>query len=240
MLLNWEIENHSCVNSTQDILKERCKNGASQGLVITADEQSKGRGRHGNVWQAPKGNLYMSFLLKPNCRADTAGQYSFLIALALSKAIDAYIKPQHKKQLKWPNDLLIDEKKCAGILLESEINNEGIVTDLYAGVGVNIQIAPSEKVALKDICEHVPSVEEFLESFLESIAKSLLLYDQEGFSSVCTQWLSQAYRVNEMIKVRLPKEALYGVFEGLDDDGTLLLRMDNGELQRITAGEVYF
>ncbi len=240
MSLNWTIKEYESVESTQDILKEYASNGASEGLVIVGEEQKSGRGRHGNVWDAPKGNLYMSLLLKPNCPAAVAGQYSFIIAVALSDAISSFIDDVHIKKLKWPNDVLIKDKKCAGILLESELSVDGIVSDLYVGVGVNILSPPEDKIGISDVSKGDVTVQSFLKEFLGKIEYYIKIYNKNGFSDISELWMSQAYKLEEEIKVRLPNKVIYGVFEGIDSDGTLLLRLDNGEVQAITAGEVYF
>lgn len=238
--INWIIEQYDCVDSTLDILKEKAQQGAEEGLVVYAQEQNQGRGRHGNVWHAPRGNLYMSFLLRPNCAPSVAGQYSFLVAVALSKAIDEIIEGGHEKHLKWPNDVLIDGKKIAGILLESEISSDGTVKDLYVGVGVNILTPPKDAIAVKDISTQDIDVHSFLSLFIKKISESIDILNKNGFLFICNAWLSEAYKLNETIRVRLPHETKHGVFKGLDKDGTLLLKLDNGAVERITAGEVYF
>lgn len=240
MPLSWTIDHYDCVESTQDILKEKASQGANEGLVVVATEQSAGRGRHGNVWSAPKGNLYMSFLLRPDCTPSDAGQYSFLIAVALSSTLDEFMSAEHEKKLKWPNDVLINNKKIAGILLESDLSPQGKVSDLYIGVGVNILNSPEGKISVSDISEKTTSVEYFLNLFLKKISEYYDLYNKNGFKEIKELWVSQAYKLGQEISVRLPNETLKGVFEGVDENGTLLLQLDNGERQLITAGEVYF
>ncbi len=241
MSLNWVIENYECVESTQDILKEISSSTfTEEGLVISAQTQTAGRGRHGNVWKAPKGNLYISFLLHPECEISVAGHFSFLIAVALSKTIDKYIDSGHEKSLKWPNDILIDGKKCAGILLESNISPKGTISDLYVGVGVNILAPPEERIGLQQVSSQILTVESVLNTLLKTINIYYDLYSKKGFKEIQNLWISEAYRLHEKINVRLPQKTLSGIFEGLDEEGTLLLRLDNGVLERITAGEVYF
>lgn len=240
MTLLWKIDQYDCVESTQDILKKAAIDGAHEGLVVCAKEQAGGRGRHGNIWNSPKGNLYFSFLLKPNGSAENAGQYSFLVAVALSRTIEVFISAGHSKHLKWPNDIIIDDKKCAGILLESAISAQGIVTDLYVGVGVNIYVPPEEAISINDVSDQDVTIDIFLNTFLKNIEQLYEKYNKNGFKCIRTEWMKEAYKISENIHVRLPNKTLYGVFEGLDKDGTLLLRLDNDTLQRITAGEVYF
>ncbi len=240
MTFNWTIDHHACVESTQTLLKEKAKGGAQEGCVVSAEKQTAGRGRQGKVWIAPEGNLSMSFLLRPHCSPAQAGQYSFLVAVALSKTLDKYIEKGHVKHLKWPNDILIDGQKCAGILLESDLSDEGKIEALYIGVGVNILHAPPERCALQEVSSQEVSASLLLAKFLENIKKYINLYKENGFLSIREIWMEEAYKLKEEIKVRLPDKTLTGVFEGLDEDGALLLRLDNGVLERVSAGEVYF
>lgn len=238
--INWTVEQYDCVDSTLNILKQKASSGADEGLVVYAQEQTKGRGRHGNVWHGPRGNLYMSFLLRPNCTPAVSGQYSFLVAVALSQTIDVLIDDDHKKYLKWPNDVLVDGKKIAGILLESVLSAEGLVEELHIGVGVNILTPPDGAVAVKNITSENVNVDSFLKLFVKKISKLIDMYEEKSFSFVRDLWLKDACKLGKEIRVRLPNEIKYGVFQGLDDDGTLLLMLDNGTIERITAGEVYF
>ncbi len=243
MPFQWNVKSFGTLPSTQDYLKELVQSNdpsAVEGLVITTQKQPGGRGRHGNQWDGPQGNLYQTFLLTPHCTPLVAGQYSFLMAVALVRAMQDFMDEGHALQLKWPNDVLIDEKKCAGILLESELSNEGLVTHLYVGVGVNINSAPDDRIGLGDVTSKDVSISVFQESFLNHIGNAIEQFKRDGFELIREEWLAQAYKMGKTIRVRLPHEILHGVFEGLDENGTLLLRLDNGDLQRITSGEVYF
>src|SRR5688500_9625149 len=135
MAINWTIEVFETLPTTQDLAMARAEEGAAEGAVIQAMIQNAGRGRHGNRWHSPLGNLYVSLLLRPLCKPDLAGQISFVAGLALSAAMNPYVSAAHKKTLKWPNDILIDGRKCAGILLESRLSGEGLVESLIVGMG---------------------------------------------------------------------------------------------------------
>ncbi len=149
--VNWQIRTLSHVPSTQNSIRELAAEGAPEGTVVQALMQTSGRGRQGNQWISPMGNLYMSMLLRPGCTAMAAGQISFVAAVALSAAMDDVMAPGHAKTLKWPNDVLIDGKKCAGILLESDLDKDGNVNSLVLGMGVNIMAPPEDRIGLQQV-----------------------------------------------------------------------------------------
>jgi BirA family biotin operon repressor/biotin-[acetyl-CoA-carboxylase] ligase len=241
--LNFTIDTYGSLPSTQDAVKDRAAKGAAEGLVVQALTQTGGRGRHGNVWDSPMGNLYMSVLLRPACSAALAWQISFVAAVALSKAMDKFVSRKHIKTLKWPNDVLIDNKKCAGILLESELGKDGTVEWLALGIGVNILSPPPDRIGLKDTMgsQKRLAIHPFRDVVLEEFQNHYDAWRVKGFAPIRKTWLKQAHGLNEPIKVRLTDKTLDGVFEGIDDSGALLLRQKNGDTPMVIhAGEVFF
>ncbi|HEY8192261.1 MAG TPA: biotin--[acetyl-CoA-carboxylase] ligase, partial [Alphaproteobacteria bacterium] len=146
---DWKIHTYAQLGSTQDYVKELGDEGLPEGTVVQCLTQTKGRGRHGRTWTSPMGGLYMSVLLRPECAAPVAGQLSFVVAVAVSAAMDEVLGKDHKKTLKWPNDILIDGKKCAGILLESGMAG-AMVNWMAVGIGVNIMSAPEDATCLQE------------------------------------------------------------------------------------------
>lgn len=240
MSISWNIEVFDSLGSTQDIAIARAEEGVPEGAVIQSMIQTGGRGRHGNQWTSPLGNLYMSFLLRPMCSPDLAGQVSFVIALALSAAMEPYTAG-HKKTLKWPNDVLIDGQKCAGILLESSLSPEGLVEKLIVGMGVNIHSAPEDRVGLQAVAgEKRLAVHRFRDELLVKIAEYYDGWKTAGFEPVRREWLAQAHGLNHKISARLPDRTEKGIFRDLGDDGALIMEVDKGNLVTIRAGEVFF
>lgn len=242
MSISWVIENYSSVPSTQDIILLRAMQDAEEGLVIQTMTQTAGRGRHGHEWVSPMGGLYMSLLLKPECHADQAAQLSFVVAVALSKAIDRYIETGHKKTLKWPNDVLVDGKKLAGILLESDIDHKGHVHSLSAGVGVNILSAPEDAVFLKDLCDENTflAINPVRDTILAEFNHYYQLWQEKGFAPIRELWLEEAHGLDSPMSVRLPDKTLKGRFKGLKSNGTLMLEGDDGKIIPVNSGDVYF
>ena len=108
--------------STNDHAKQLARNGYPHGTVVWAHQQTAGRGRQGNSWISIPGNLFMTMILRPDKNAALSGQLSFVAAVALAETLKEWLPPTVQIALKWPNDLLLNGKKAAGILLESEIN----------------------------------------------------------------------------------------------------------------------
>ena len=240
MTINWAIEVFDTLGSTQDIAIARAEERAPEGAVIQSMIQTGGRGRHGNQWISPLGNLYMSFLLRPMCTPDLAGQISFVIALALSAAMEPYTAG-HKKTLKWPNDVLIDGTKCAGILLETGLSDTGIVEKLIVGMGVNIHAAPEDRIGLQAVAgDKRLAVHRFRDELLVQIAEHYDGWKTAGFEPVRRDWLKQAHGLNHKISARLPDRTEKGIFRDLGPDGGLVMEQDKGNLITIRAGEVYF
>lgn len=117
---SWTIKHYDRLTSTQDKVKELVKGGLDSGyLAVVADMQDSGRGRHGNHWVSELGNLYTTLHLKiENLTADKAGHFAFIVAVALTRAIRNFVDVN--PQAKWPNDILIEGQKIAGILLETD------------------------------------------------------------------------------------------------------------------------
>jgi|JI10StandDraft_1071094.scaffolds.fasta_scaffold217103_2 BirA family biotin operon repressor/biotin-[acetyl-CoA-carboxylase] ligase len=241
MTINWTVETFAVSSSTQDEVKDRALDGADEGLVIQALTQTQGRGRRGNEWTSPMGNLYMSVLLRPLCTADLAGQISFIAALAVSAAMDEFMVEGHTKTLKWPNDILIDGKKCAGILLESELSPKGLVGHLVIGMGVNILSAPDERIGLKAVSgENRLAVHPFRDRVLHYLDTYYTAWKAEGFGPIRKAWLAQAHGLNQKMTARLPQREEKGIFRDLDDAGGLILELSDNKQIVIRAGEIYF
>lgn len=236
----WRVQVLGTVSSTQDMVRGLAETGEPEFLAIQSLQQSGGRGRHGNAWTSPMGNLYLSVLLRPNCSAGKAGQMAFVAALALSDAMDEVIdKDNHVKTLKWPNDILIDSKKVSGILLESAITDKGQVDYLIIGTGVNIFAAPEGAVGLDGIKSQPIFVNKFRDLYLDKLAVRYAEWKDKGFASLRDTWLKMAHGLGEDMTIRLPEITYRGVFKGIDEHGALQAEID-GEPRIFTAGEVHF
>lgn len=229
-----------CVSSTNDLAKDMARQGYAARTLIWALEQKGGRGRQGNRWESPPGNLYMSLLLRPEKPAWQVGQLSFVAAVALAETVSRLLPDGKKVALKWPNDLLIEDKKAAGILLESETGAKGAIEWVVMGLGVNVSAPPPIGTGLHAQGAAQASVEKVLEALCHELVLWLGLWERGEFDKIRERWLRHAKGIGEKITVRLPSETLSGVFSGLDGSGALLLAQEDGSQRNVTAGEVYF
>ncbi|MBP7710067.1 MAG: biotin--[acetyl-CoA-carboxylase] ligase [Rickettsiales bacterium] len=203
--------------------------------IILADKQTNGRGRQSRVWSSPAGNLYFSLVLCPKISAVKVSQISF-VAIVAMQAVVARMTTS-KVEVKWPNDLLINEKKVSGLLLESKISGENCEF-VILGIGVNIASKPDNTIfpaaALKDFgVEILP--ENLLKNFLDEFEKLYQSWCNFGFSFVRKAWLENAFRLKKEITVKLAGKELRGVFEDFDEEGNLVLRCGDNLVKISTA-----
>lgn len=233
--MKFQIETLESVTSTQDVLKARAVDGAAEGTVIHALRQSAGRGRHGRVWVSEAGNLYLSILLRPSCPVSEIGRISLLTAVALADVIVRYLDDPAVLTLKWPNDLLFDARKGAGILLESDVDGDR-VNWVAVGVGVNLVSAlPDIGDALSSFSAKALDMSVIRDEFLEAFAA---LYDL-SFDDIRQKWLGYSYAPGTQIGVKIGERLESGVFHDIDGYGNLRLAQADGSLKTITSGDVY-
>ena len=209
-----------------------------------ARRQNAGRGRRGRAWETGTGNLAATLLLTTDKPPVEAAQVSFVAALAVGDLASALVPPGIVS-LKWPNDLLVGGRKAAGILVESGPAPAGVGLWLAIGCGVNLARPPeaSERPATA-LADHrqapPPPPEEALAILAEVFGGWLAVWRQEGFASIAAAWTSRAHGLGQACEARLGSETVHGVAEGLESDGALRLRLPDGKVRRITAGDVFF
>jgi len=227
---------HAELDSTNEEARRLAEAGAVGPLWIMALRQNAGRGRRGRAWISPEGNLAATLLLRPDAPQAVTGQLSFAAALAVAD-MAAHFAPDAAIAVKWPNDVLADGKKLAGILLE------GGAGWLAIGIGVNLAGHPEgtefPATSLAQLGIAVPSQDEALTVLAARFAHWYGLWMQGGFESLRMQWLARAKGVGAPIRARLPQETRTGVFEGIDATGALLLN-EGGQVRVIAAAEVFF
>lgn len=205
--------------------------------------QTAGRGRRGREWVAREGNFSATLLMRPDCDAGKGAELSFVAALALSDVLQA-LSPVRQVELKWPNDVLFDDKKIAGILLESTASAGGKLDWLSIGCGVNLTFHPEDMpfpaISLEAAGIAPPTSLEFLERLAAAFAKRYRNWLDEGFPTVRAAWLDRAKGQGEQIEARLGSETVTGTFTDLDETGALVIELGDGSIRKITAGEVFF
>jgi BirA family biotin operon repressor/biotin-[acetyl-CoA-carboxylase] ligase len=237
----YRLVRHERIASTNDEAKALAGNGAPAGTLVWARTQSAGRGRQGRNWVSPAGNLYFSLILRPNVAVAIAAQLGFVAAVAVAEACLA-VAPEADITLKWPNDVLLDGRKLAGILLESQASGQGRLDWLVVGIGINLATYPVE-LDYPATALAATGADATPEATLPVLADVFLRWyqnwnDGAGFAAVREAWLARARGLGQPIRVRLPGDTLDGRFAGLDSDGALLLDRPDGR-RRIASGEVF-
>jgi BirA family biotin operon repressor/biotin-[acetyl-CoA-carboxylase] ligase len=229
----WTLVALDSVGSTNDEAGHLADAGAAEGTVVWAQQQTGGRGRRGRHWTSPVGNLYSSTILRPDCAAPRATELGFVVALAVADIIPV----GRDVRVKWPNDVMVDGGKIAGILLESSIGQGGLVEHVVAGIGVNVGFAPQVADMRYPAAALGGSVEAALEQLAQALVRRLAEWRREGFETVKAAWLLRAGPLGAEMDVRLGEGLVSGRFAGLDREGALLLETPAGP-RKIVSGEL--
>jgi BirA family biotin operon repressor/biotin-[acetyl-CoA-carboxylase] ligase len=245
----FTVHRYETIGSSNDAARALADQGAPDGTLVWAGEQTAGRGRRGRTWSSPPGNLYLSLVLRPPVTLAAAPQLGFVCAIALGEAV-AGLLPEGARRVryKWPNDLLVDGAKISGILLEAGPSAEFGDTSvgprfIVAGIGVNVASAPLDtpyratSLAASGAADATPGA--LLERFARRFEPGYRIWRDEGFERVRGSWLAAGHRSGEVLTVRVAgDETLSGRFIDLERDGALLLELASGERRRIAAGDV--
>ena len=234
------------IDSTNSKAYQLALGGAGEGEGVIAESQKKGRGRLGRHWFSPPFlNLYLSVILRPKIPPHQASLITLMAAVATADAIQKYsgLLPL----IKWPNDILLGDRKVAGLLNEihSEIDRIHFV---ILGIGVNLNM--DEKMFSREIREVATSLKRemgqtisrkaFLQSLLGELERWYTIFLKEGGATVLEAWRERANIKGKRVKVTSFGETLIGVAVDVDSDGALILKMKDGEQKRIVAGDVEY
>lgn len=241
----WRSVTLADVDSTNAEALRRAQNGEQGPLWIRALCQSQGRGRQGREWVSEPGNVYASLLLTEPVEPGRLTQLSFVTALAVHDAVSSCLEnvaERPKLTVKWPNDVLLGGAKISGILLESSSLAAG-TSVLVVGVGINVRHHPETALyPTTHLRDHCPQSD--VTAVFEALVGAFKArYEQwrggEGFARIREVWLELAHGVGQPVQVKLPDRTLDGVFEGLSDDGALILRVSDGEQVPVHAGDLF-
>jgi BirA family biotin operon repressor/biotin-[acetyl-CoA-carboxylase] ligase len=225
------------VDSTNDEGRRLALDGAPHGSLITAKRQTAGRGRRGRHWESLEGNLHLSLILRPEVPLSQAAELGFVAALAIVEALGRLL-PNQRFSCKWPNDVLMDGKKVAGLLLETD--GERRPAFIILGVGINVAHPPHEArypaAALVE-AGYGGTAESVLELFREVFFTRYAAWVSQGFAPIREGWLTRAHKIGAPMRVDLGQEIIEGEFAGLDGEGALLLSTLL-ETRRILTGDV--
>jgi BirA family biotin operon repressor/biotin-[acetyl-CoA-carboxylase] ligase len=238
----YALKHLTSVDSTNEEARRIAASGAISRLWITADEQTAGRGRRGRQWETGKGNLAATLLLPVVKSLSETAQLSFVAAIAACDMAASFTN-SHAITVKWPNDVLCDGRKLAGILLESA--GSGTANSYVAvGIGMNLAHSPSDTLfpatSLAAVNGSAPPLDDALRILAANLAKWYDAWMDQGFAPIRDAWLARAGQLGGRVTARLADEETSGTFEGIDMTGALILRQAYGQTRAISAGEVFF
>jgi BirA family biotin operon repressor/biotin-[acetyl-CoA-carboxylase] ligase len=218
---------------------EALRLGCPDGLVIVSKSQTAGRGRQQRVWRSPPGNLYATICIQP---ADFrhVGQLAFVAALAVFDTVSE-LAPKGEFALKWPNDVLWGGRKLSGILIES-----GPSGGFAVGIGINLLHAPRDEevrfpaTSLKTVSDQETSPEMCIEPLCRHFDRWYRCWCTDGFAPLRAEWLASAHGIGDTIAASTSSGKVEGLFEGLDDEGALILIDVGGNRHAVSAGDVFF
>ncbi|MBI5641930.1 MAG: biotin--[acetyl-CoA-carboxylase] ligase [Deltaproteobacteria bacterium] len=232
------------IDSTNIKAFELGRSGEGEGTAVIAEAQDKGKGRVGRVWESPAGlNLYTSIILRPPVAPQFAHNLTFVLAVAAAEAVGLFVK--QRPTVKWPNDVLVNGRKLAGILLEMDSEPDR-VHFVVAGIGVNINIRremfpPYIKNTATSIAEErgeEAGRAEFARSLYSSIELWYKIYLDKGFLPILEAWKGYFDAEGKEVRVSSFNRAITGVCCGVDADGALLVKLSSGKVERVVSGDV--
>jgi len=226
---------HDTIDSTNEEARLLAAQNVTPPLWIMARAQTKGRGRRGREWISEPGNLFATLLVAES--GARAAELGFAASLAVGDVVEDFARTA-RVSLKWPNDVLLDGAKVAGILQET------LPRDLLAiGIGVNLSHHPYATefpaISLKSAVGNAPEPDAALAKLARSMAAWYETWRSSGFAPLREAWLKRAEGLGKGLRARLAHDEIDGVFETLDQDGALMLRRADRTLMRITAGDVF-
>jgi BirA family biotin operon repressor/biotin-[acetyl-CoA-carboxylase] ligase len=229
------------VDSTNAIAKHLADAGEPEGAIVLTDFQTAGRGRMARSWVAPaRSSILVSLLLKAMPRPDQNGRLTMAVALGACEAIRA--ETELDAQIKWPNDILINGKKCAGILAEAS-TGANLVEYMIVGLGANVNFAatsvagvPANATTIADELGREFPREQLMVALMHHIERFYLRL--KAGEDLHAEWKSRLATLGQKVSVREGDRVVEGIAQDVDGDGALLVRKDNGEIERLIAGDV--
>ncbi|RED58726.1 biotin--[acetyl-CoA-carboxylase] ligase [Cohnella phaseoli] len=232
-------------DSTQNELRKLAEQGAPEGTLVIAEQQTNGRGRMGRSWVSPAGKgIWMSLLLRPPVPLPLAPQLTLLAAVALSRAIAQQL-PMLEIGIKWPNDLLVGGKKISGILLESAAEDERlsyVVVGLGISANLDVEDYPEglmdKAISLKIASGATVDRSELIAAVLEQFEQLYKLYLEQGFAPIRTLWEARSVTLGKQTELYTPQGTVVGLPRGLDDMGGLRVELPDGSTRTVYSAEV--
>jgi BirA family biotin operon repressor/biotin-[acetyl-CoA-carboxylase] ligase len=232
------------VDSTNTLAKERALKGAAEGTLVIAEKQTRGRGRIGREWfSPPRESIYISTILRPSISPGEAPRITLLAAVAVAEALLA--QTGLRVHIKWPNDVLVGDKKIAGILTEMSSEMDA-VNFIILGVGINVNV-PAFPEGLKEKATSVlletggrHSRKALAQQYLKRLEEYYEHFRKARFPIILKRWKELAHMLGRQVIVEFGGSRVAGQAQGIDSNGVLILRDRKGKTHRIFSGEVSY
>lgn len=244
LLNDYHLLAYDELDSTNEEARRIAVKGGAQahGAVIWAKRQTAGRGRMDRAWESREGNLFASILLAPGCDIAQASQLSFVAAIAAREAIVPLLPEGTEVECKWPNDILINGKKACGILLEAFTPPGDGRLWVVVGIGINVDSYPKDALfpatCIRESGVDLISAKIILSRLIHHFVTRYNQWQQRGFYGIRREWLAHAWQLKEKVRILLPTEELTGNFDGIDDSGSLVLKIPGGRRLVVPAGDL--
>jgi BirA family transcriptional regulator, biotin operon repressor / biotin---[acetyl-CoA-carboxylase] ligase len=232
------------IDSTNSYARRLAEHGAREGELVISESQTHGRGRLARQWVSPpKVNLYFSVILRPNFVPARAPQITLMAAVALAETLQLFLPGA--PVIKWPNDILVNGRKLAGILTEVSCGAER-VEFVILGIGVNVnyplELMPEEirQSATSILIESQNKIrrEDFLRRLIQDLDRCYGEFEENGFAVLAPRWEAYFGFRGQRMRIELSDQVMFGTAKGIDQDGALLIEDDHRKLQRVIAGDV--
>ncbi|MDY6865475.1 MAG: biotin--[acetyl-CoA-carboxylase] ligase [Halobacteriota archaeon] len=232
---------YESVDSTSRVARELATEGAIEGTVVFADEQTEGRGREGRSWFSAPGSVQLSVILRPNTSPSKAHMVTLMTGVAVAKTIRYY---GIDARIKWPNDIIVGGKKVCGILSEMGILEDAldyIILGIGVNVNVDIDLYPNElkemTTSLKaELGRDIPRIE-FIQSLLWELEYQYKLFEKHDLTTISDEWEALSDTLGSWVKITTQKEMLEGEAIEINLDGALVLKLKDGSLRTIFTGD---
>lgn len=232
-----QIHYFSEVTSTMDVAKDLARKGCPDFTVVVAGRQKKGRGRLKRIWFSSEGGLYFTIVLRPKISPVVSFKINFSASLVLAQILRNMFGI--KAMVKWPNDILVDGKKISGMLSEMEAEAD-MITFLNIGLGINVNNDPTSEepmaASLKKVLGREISKKEILARYLEEFEKRL---NNVTLDNVISEWKQYTLTLNRHVKIVANHEVSEGFAIDVDENGALVLRLEDGSTKRVIYGDCF-
>lgn len=239
-IIGTKIYHYDMVNSTMDVAMDFGMKDCPEGVVVCAEAQSKGRGRLGRIWTSFKNKgIYLSIILKPNISPVESPELTLLSAVSVCQAIRKISKLDCL--IKWPNDLIIDNRKVGGILTEMNAEMDRIKF-VVIGIGINVNtpqsLLPPKATSLKEQSGERVSRIELTRQILREMESEYISFQKHGFKNIIEKWKKFSTTLGHRVKIISNNENIEGEALDIDTDGGLLVRRDSGFVEKVMVGDV--